>query len=641
MSQSLVHQAREQGEKLLLTLVNSLGGIVWEADPRTFQFSFVSAQAERILGFPARQWLDEPDFWRRHTHPDDVGWCSAFCLDATMKGRDHQFEYRMIAADGRVVWLQDIVTVQLVADGSVRLWGIMIDVTERKRTEEALRASEERYRSLVAASAQVVWTTDADGITADAPDWSALTGQSAEEVQGWGWLDAVHPDDRQRVRQATIEALKAKRSYVLEYRVRIRDGSYRMFAARAVPVLDDAGRVREWIGTCADITEHRTLQEQFQQSQKMEAIGQLAGGVAHDFNNLLTVINGYGEILLGTLPKDSPARTFVEEMRRAGERAASLTRQLLTFSRRQMLTPQVLDLNAIVRDTEKMLRRLIGADVDLNTSLDPGLWAIKADQGQIEQVLMNLAVNARDAMPQGGKLTIETRNVNLDKGFAQMHLEGPAGPHVLLAVSDNGEGMTEEVKRHLFEPFFTTKPPGKGTGLGLAAVYGIVKHAGGVIDVYSELGHGTSFKVYLPVTAERAASGRSLAGLSPRPRGDETILVVEDEEAVRSLSRHILEGSGYRVLEARNGREALHVAEKLTGRLHLLLTDVVMPEMGGAELARRLSAFRPGLKVLYLSGYADDAVIRHGALDREVSYLQKPFTTESLIRRVREVLDAP
>jgi nitrogen-specific signal transduction histidine kinase/CheY-like chemotaxis protein len=395
------------------------------------------------------------------------------------------------------------------------------------------------------------------------------------------------------------------------------------------------------VSLAQDITERRRLEEQYLQAQKMEAIGRLAGGVAHDFNNILTIITGYGDLLFGSLPEDSRAREMAAEVTRAGERAASLTRQLLAFSRQQLVAPRVLDLNAVVTDLERMLRRIIGEDIDLSCRLQPCLGSVKADQGQIEQVLMNLAVNARDAMPTGGKLTLETRKVELDAAYVRTHAEARPGPHVLLAVSDTGHGMTAEVKARLFEPFFTTKEKGKGTGLGLATVYGIVKQAGGHVGVYSEVGLGTTFKVYLPRVQEAASRGRSHAGQVVLPRGTETLLLVEDEAAVRALTRHVLGGCGFTILEADDGREALRTAQEHEGPIHLLVTDVVLPDLGGRVLVEQLLSVRPQMRVLYVSGYTDDAVVRHGILEDQVHFLSKPFSPAVLAQKVREVLDSP
>lgn len=390
-----------------------------------------------------------------------------------------------------------------------------------------------------------------------------------------------------------------------------------------------------------DVTERNRLELQLRQAQKMEAIGRLAGGVAHDFNNLLCIINGYGETILGSLPPDDPLREPIGEITRAGERAAALTRQLLTFSRRSVLAPEVLDLNALVLDLEKLLRRVIGEDIDLGTNLQPTLGSIRADHGQIEQAVLNLVVNARDAMPTGGKLTIETHNVHLDESYCRAHTQVRAGPYVLLAVTDTGCGMSEEVKACLFEPFFTTKAPGKGTGLGLATVFGTVKQSGGHIEVYSESGLGTTFKLYLPRVEGVARAGKSWHSLPPAPRGSETVLVVEDEDAVRTLTRTALEMAGYKVLEASQGLEALRIAAQYDGPIHLLLSDVVMPLLGGRELAEQLLPLHGGMKVLFLSGYTDDAVVRHGVLQEKVNFLQKPFSPLVLTHRVRELLDSP
>jgi CheY-like chemotaxis protein len=372
----------------------------------------------------------------------------------------------------------------------------------------------------------------------------------------------------------------------------------------------------------------------------MEAIGRLTGGIAHDFNNLLTAIIGYSDLLLSRLSHNDPSRQDIEEVKKAGERAASLTRQLLAYSRKQVLQAKVLDLNHIVGDMDKMVRRVVGEDIKLMTVLGAELGCVKADPGQIEQVLLNLVVNARDAMPQGGKLTIETKNVELDESYARKHVAVVPGHYVMLAVSDGGCGMDAETQSHIFEPFFTTKEQGKGTGLGLSTVYGIVKQSGGNIWVYSEPDQGTVFKIYLPRVTETVESSEpSFNSPTEQLSGTQTVLVVEDETLVRNLVRNILQSKGYTVLEAKHGEEALRNAIDHEGPIHVMVTDVVLPQMSGRQLAERMATLRPGMRVLYMSGYADNAIVHHGVLDPGTAFIQKPFTAEGLSRKVREVLD--
>jgi nitrogen-specific signal transduction histidine kinase/CheY-like chemotaxis protein len=390
-----------------------------------------------------------------------------------------------------------------------------------------------------------------------------------------------------------------------------------------------------------DVTERRALEEQLRQSQKMDAVGRLAGGVAHDFNNLLTVILGRSELLLARYRADDRTRQQIDLIRTTAQQAAALTAQLLAFSRKQVVAPRRLDLNEVVTRMEQLLRRLIGEDLALRIILGPSLGHVKVDPGQMDQVIMNLVVNARDAMPRGGHLTIETANVAIDAAYAQQHLGVEPGPYVVLSVSDNGCGMDRDTMSHIFEPFFTTKGPGKGTGLGLATVYGIVQQSGGRIAVYSEPGIGTTFRVYLPRAEESLAPVGSDAGLPRLARGSETILLLEDEEGVLNLAREILEMSGYTVLVAPDSAEAMAIGEHHQGPIHLLLTDVVMPQMNGRELAQQLGRIRPAMKVLYMSGYTFDIVVHHGVVEADTALLQKPFTLESLTSKVREVLDIP
>ncbi|MGH9789375.1 MAG: response regulator [Candidatus Acidiferrales bacterium] len=466
------------------------------------------------------------------------------------------------------------------------------------------------------------------------PAWQEVLGFSADELLAQPYLEFVHPEDREATLADTKRLLAGSEVISFENRYACKDGSYRRLRWSAT-----APRGMQLIYAGArDVTEERLLEQQLRQAQKMEAIGRLAGGVAHDFNNMLGVIIGYSDHVLDGLDPADPLRKGVEEIKEAGLHAASLTHQLLAFSRKQVLEPKVLDLNEIVRECENILRRLIDEDVKLATELEPDLGRVKVDPGQVQQILMNLAVNARDAMPRGGKLTIETANVELDEPYARLHLGATAGSFVMLAVTDTGCGMDAETQSHIFEPFFTTKEPGKGTGLGLATVFGIVKQSGGYIWVYSELEQGTTFKVYLPrveETAEHMAKPKAQRRL---PRGVETILAVEDAAPLRQLTRKMLESLGYRVLEAKEPIEALELAIQQEGPIHLLLTDVVMPSLSGPELANRLACQRPEMRVLYVSGYPKDAIVHHGVLQPGIAFLQKPFTREALAFKLREVL---
>ncbi|MBI2504353.1 MAG: response regulator [Candidatus Latescibacteria bacterium] len=421
--------------------------------------------------------------------------------------------------------------------------------------------------------------------------------------------------------------------------VRGEGGKNCWYSTTKVPLRDKQGTITGLVGISRDVTERQCLEAQLRQAQKLEAVGRLAGGIAHDFNNLLTIIDGYSALQLRRMSADQPQYESLREIQRAADRGAGLIRQLLAFSRKQVLEPKVLDLNTVVKDLEKMLHRLIGEDVELVVRLAPGLGQVKADPGQVEQVLMNLAINARDAMPRGGTLLIETRSVELDEGYTSHHVPVEPGAYVLLEVSDTGVGMDEATQARIFEPFFTTKEAGKGTGLGLSTVYGIVKQSEGYIWVYSEPDKGTSFKIYLPQIAASTEPVAQKAALQI-PRGSEAVLLVEDEKALRNLIGLLLREEGYTVLEAGDGQEALRLSAQHQGAIHLIVTDMVLPGMSGRDLVGQLIALRPELKTVYISGYSEEIISRQGALEPGTAFLQKPFKFEALLLKVREVLDS-
>jgi PAS domain S-box-containing protein len=536
-------------------------------------------------------------------------------------------------------------TVSPIKDGTGALIGksvIVRDITERKRAEQTLRESQERFRLIAETVTQVFWIADADiqAITYISPAYECIWGRSCESLyeNPRSFLDAVHDDDREAVMR-TLGAQQRGEPFDHEYRIIRPDGETRWIWDRGFPVAAAAGRSTQYVGVAADITESRSIEDQLRQAQKMEAIGQLAGGIAHDFNNLLTAILGFSGFLADSLPEDDDRRRDVDEIRHAGERAATLTRQLLAFGRKQILDVRVLHIGDVVGELTPMLRRLVSEAIDLRTTTgDRGV--IKADPGQLQQVLMNLVVNARDAMPDGGRLTIETSDVVLDDAFVRRHPGAQPGAHVALSVRDTGIGMDAATLKRIFEPFFTTKPKGQGTGLGLATVYGIVKQSGGAIWVESEVGKGTAFTVCLPRTDEVQAADGAATTQAPARRGDETVLLVEDEDVVREFVYKVLTRKGYTVHALPDPQRAIEYAEAHRAPIDLVFTDVVLPEMNGKAMVTRLRAQHPEAKVLYMSGYDDNAIVSHGVLDIDTELLPKPFTADALMRKVRDVLDA-
>jgi two-component system cell cycle sensor histidine kinase/response regulator CckA len=522
--------------------------------------------------------------------------------------------------------------------GSYVFNALIADITERKRAEE----NRVRLASIVESSEDAIIGKTLDGIVMS---WN----RAAERMFGYTPEEAIgkpigllipqdHPDE-----ESQISARVKRGEHVTHFETvrRRKDGKEINIALTISPIEDGAGMIIGFSKIARDITEQKALEAQLRQSQKMEGVGQLAGGIAHDFNNLLTVINSYSAMVLGELDfSNYLVRNWIEQIKEAGHRAASLTRQLLMFSRQQVLEPKVVDLNEVTSNTAKLLRRLIGEDITQVLCLHPALGRVKIDPGQMEQIIMNLAVNARDAMPGGGELTIETGNVELDNAYARKHALVQPGPYVMLAVSDTGCGMDADTQARIFEPFFTTKGPGKGTGLGLATVYGIVKQSGGNIWVNSELGKGTTLKIYLPRVDKTSKLPEPGAAPAEVLRGSETVLLVEDDEMVRALAQTILERYGYHVLAARNAHDALRLAQEGPGQIHLLLTDTIMPVMNGPELAKRFRSIRPETKVLFMSGYTDKVIVNTAALEPGTAFLQKPFTPQTLTHKVREVLNA-
>lgn len=775
---SLAEKTLQQSHLPYQDLVQTIEGIVWEVRLPSFQFLFISQQAERLLGYPIEQWLKEPDFWQNHIHPDDREWAVNFCIQSSQEMRDHEFEYRMIAADGRTLWLRDLVTVVVEENRPVRLRGIMIDITDKKKAEERLLLLE----SAVQQAHESILITTAD-LESSGPKivfvnhaFTLMTGYSSEEVLGRspqillgtrtnaetqeGWNEQLsrgeyysgetvnyRKDGSQYIVEWQVAPVRNQHGTVthfvsiqrdiserkkVEEKLQEREQQYRILvehAPEAIVVLDaDTGRfvdvnenatklwglskeemlkygpielstatqpdgrlsmevgterikealegaapVFEWThrnvagdsflcevrlvrlpeagrnlvrGSVTDISkrkqaeeELKNLQQQLLHMQKMEAIGQLAGGIAHDFNNILMGITSYCELILMKLPEADAIAQDIRTIYRVADHGSSLTRHLLAFSRRQVLEPKVLDMNSVLSTMEKLIQRLLGEDIQLTLMIEKHLGRVKADPTQMEQIIVNLAVNARDAMPEGGELIIRTANIELNEKYSSEHLGVVAGNYVLLSVSDTGHGMEESVISHIFEPFFTTKEQGKGTGLGLSTVYGIVKQSGGHITVHSRPNEGTAFEVFLPRIEMMPGEIAAVAELRNVIAGNETILLVDDNEQVKSALGAILGMRGYKVLQAENGPKALELAENYSGNIDLLVTDMVMPNMNGRELAEILSSQRPQLKVIYMSGFTEDFVLRQG-VTKGTAFLRKPASAADLLQKVREMLDS-
>jgi len=629
---------RETEEKLRLMAINMKEMVL--AYDMNRRLIFANPAVETLTGYRVAE-LEKGGLvnW---IHPDDRARMMAY-WEGLFQGHAYDGEeYRLVTRDGRIKWasatwgpIRDAAGRQIGIQGSER------DITERKAADEALRESERRFRGLLEHVQLAAAMFDLKGNYVFVNDYTlAITGWTREEMIGHHVTEHLPPEQHEHIR-AINEGLASSGEpshWFTEPLLLTKDGKRRWLQANNVALRNAEGQIVAIASLGVDVTEHRALQEQYLQAQKLESLGTLAGGVAHDFNNLLTVINGYSDIVFRSLREGDAARPKIDQVRKAGARAAALTQQLLAFSRRQIAQPRPVDLNRMVEESAGMFGALLGEDIELVTHLGRPLGQVMADPGQIQQVLMNLLANARDAMPDGGRLTIETTNGTISSGYRADHPEVTPGPCVLLTVADTGVGMDEDTRARLFEPFFTTKAPGKGTGLGLSTVYGIVKQSDGWIWVNSEPGQGTTFKIHLPrVDAEDAPAAGKVPAVVERGH-NETVLVVEDQDDVRALATAVLESLGYRVLSAANGPAALALAAEHKGPIDLTLTDVILPGMNGRELADRLKVLRPEARVLFTSGYSRDVIGHRGVLDRDVAYIAKPYAPDELAAKVREIL---
>ena len=600
---------------------------------------FNSVSYQKVLGYSQEELQASSGF--EQIHPEDRERVKNAAAEARRTGVGKTLEYRLRHKNGAWLVLESTSSVIQDADGKPeKLIIVNRDVTERKRAEETLRRLETGFRSVVEDAPYGIYRANTAGRFLQVnPALQKMLGyDSTEELLGKDLPSEIfgHSEEYQRLTELLTRTEEIKD---LEMEWKRKDATPITVRCSGRRVNDENGALAYFEAFAEDVTEKRILERQLRMAQKMEAIGRLSGGIAHDFNNLLGVIIGYSRVLKRELGANNPQAEHALEIEKAGQRAASLTKQLLAFSRQQVLSPAVLNLNTLAADMEKMLPQLLGEDTEVSLLLDPELGNVKADQSQIEQVIMNLAVNARDAMPMGGKLKIETSNVELDQTYVRSHPGSKLGSFVLLAVIDSGTGMDPATLTHIFEPFFTTKELGKGTGLGLATVYGIVKQSNGYIGLESIVGKGTSFQIYLPRHAGQPVIDDLKIDSPENLRGTETILLVEDSEPLRKLAKTFLESRGFRVLSAESGEDALQVAARFGGAFDLLLTDVVMPGINGRILAENLLLRQPGMKILYMSGYTDSFIAGHGVLDPGIHLLHKPFIEEVLIRKVREVID--
>jgi two-component system cell cycle sensor histidine kinase/response regulator CckA len=645
-AQKQAEEALRKSEQRFRLMAETIEDVLWMSTPNVYNMVYVSPAYETIWGQSCDRLYQSPQSFLEAIHPEDREQAHYQILANQSQGLPFSQEYRIIRPDGSVRWIHNHGFPVKDDQRRVILYtGVAKDITERKQAEVELRESEQRFRLMAETIQDVFWISDPAIAKTKyvSPRYEQVWGRTRKELyqSAQAFLEAIHPEDRERVRSEIFANHERGEHFNLEFRIIRPDGEVRWIQDRGFPVRDDQGEVILFIGVAKDITERKTLEQQLLLAQKMEAVGRLAGGVAHDFNNLLMAITGYGEIMRAKILREDPLYSYLEDILTATDRAAALTKQLLTFSRQQIVHPQVVDLNRLVMDLKRMLRRLIEEDIELKIITGPSPVMVKADPGYLNQIIMNLVINARDAILCGGQIIVETGEVEFYASRQTRFGVAPPGSYVTLEVSDNGIGMDESIQAHIFEPFFTTKEPGKGTGLGLSIVYGIIKQSGGFIDLESESGLGSTFTIYLPHLEASMESAQAKAPKMTRFRGEETILLVEDEEVLRILLAKFLRLHGYTVLEARHGNEALEICEKHRGPIHMVVTDVVMPQMSGRVLADRLSLLRPEMKVLFMSGYTEDEVVQRGVADLSVAFLQKPFKPIDLARQVRAVLHPP
>ncbi len=623
-------EALRESEQKYMSLIRNIPAVVFKgyAD---WSIDFVDGKIEELTGYKKEEFNSRRLKWNDVIFPEDVQGARGIFIKALKENKPYIREYRIKNKAGKVLWIQARGQIFCDLQGRVEyVDGVFFDITSLKQAEES-------FKNLFFNSPMGIFIIQNGKFKLVNPGFQKITGYTKKELIGKDCAKLISPEFEQKVRENAIKMLKDHAIPPFEFKI-ITKGGETKWVMETVASTQYNGE-KAVLGYFMDIDQHKQLENQFIHAQKMEAVGRLAGGVAHDFNNLLMSIMCYGDMIKSKLREADPLYKYTEEIFKASKRAISLTRQLLAFSSKQILQPQVFNLNEVVRDIEEMLRRLIGEDIDLVNELDPELKMLKADVGQIEQVVMNLAVNARDAMPHGGKLLLKTANCYLEKNYAREHAGVKPGPYVCLTVSDNGLGMDAKVQSRIFEPFFTTKEASKGTGLGLSTVYGIVKQTGSHIEVCSKPGKGTTFRIYFPQVEGTHLSVKATAATRTALHGLETILVAEDDVILRSVISASLRSYGYEVLEARHGIEALQICETHPGVIHLLVTDVVMPMMGGSELVRRMAQTRPDLKVLYMSGYAENCAVHPGKLKPETNFLQKPFDPTTLAQKVREILD--